>query len=90
MESGRYSFTKRILIEGMAYPVNFIFHMLNGANGTEYKVRTSNPSGEFNMYITRANNVTIYKFEDPADVPEWLRGDKDAQHKLSDAILSVY
>ena len=94
MESGEYSFTKRIIIEGMDHPIYFMFCMLRGEYKGQYKVWTNNPPSEFNMHLNNIETTYInvdpaYIFEDENALPRWLRYDKHAQNKLSEAIASV-
>ena len=86
MENGSYAFTKRIIIEGMMFPVSFIFRMLNG-DKKQYKIRTSNPVCDFN--ISAINKNSIFQYEDENTIPQWLRNDKNTETKLSEAIANT-
>ena len=89
MELAQYAFTKRIIIEGMSYPVAFTFRMLTGAYETEYNIRSSNPLSDFNMHNNGIPGNTTFWFKDENEIPAWLKKDKSAQLKLSHAILST-
>lgn len=94
MESGEYSFTKRIIIEGMDHPIYFMFCMLRGDYKGQYKVWTNNPPSDFNMHLSNIDTTYInidpaYIFEDEKLLPRWLRFDKNAQKKLSEVIVSA-
>jgi len=94
MESGEYSFTKRIIIEGMDHPIYFMFCMLRGDYKGQYKVWTNNPPSDFNMHLNNIDTTYInidpaYIFEDEKLLPRWLRFDKNAQKKLSEVIVSA-
>ena len=94
MESGEYSFTKRIIIEGMDHPIYFMFCMLRGDYKMQYKVWTNNPPSDFNMRLNNIDTTYInvdpaYIFEDERILPRWLRYDKNAQRKLSEVIVNA-
>ena len=90
MELAQYAFTKRIIIEGMFYPIAFTFRMLTGAYEKEYNIRSNNPLSDFNMHNNGIPGNTTFRFRDENSLPDWLVKDKDVQMKLSQAIVSTW
>ena len=81
-------FSKRIMIDGLIYPILFTFRMMHRGNRIEYKVRTSNPDSDFNMYNSQTG-ASQFIFSDEKELPEWIHHDKNAQMKISAAIAST-
>ena len=83
------TFRKKIIIDGLHYPVFFTFRVLHTNHRTEYKVRTYNPDSDFNMHNTNMGEAKLFKFSDETEIPEWIHSDKNAQEKLSTAIVDT-
>ncbi len=90
MDNGAYSFTKRVSIEGLAYPISFTFRMLSGAHKSAYKVRTANPVSDFNLIHNKVHDITTFQYENENIIPKWLTNDKYAEAKLSEAIAGTW
>ena len=78
----------------MDHPIYFMFCMLRGEYKGQYKVWTNNPPSDFNMHLSNIDTTYIsinssYVFDDENALPRWLRYDKHAQKKLSEAITNA-